>query len=132
MLTEPMFTKLCRATRKAYLTGGHYMHPSSRQHNQAGFSVIEMMVATTVMLIVTAAVVSLLRSSMSVSTATYELTDAQENLRVAHEFISRDLVSAGDGLKSMANIPMAEGFVTNYLDSNPIPAVASVVNLGIL
>ena len=108
------------------------MHPSSRQHNQAGFSVIEMMVATTVMLIITAAVVSLLRSSMSVSTATYELTDAQENLRVAHEFISRDLVTAGDGLKSMSNIPVAEAFVTNYLDSNPIPAVAGVVNLGIL
>jgi len=69
---------------------------------------------------------------MSVATAAYEYTDAQENMRIAHEFISRDLVSAGDGLKSMSSIPVAENFVKNYLASNPIAPVASVVNLGIL
>jgi prepilin-type N-terminal cleavage/methylation domain-containing protein len=108
------------------------MHPSSRPHNQAGFSIIEMLVATTVMLIISATVISLLRSSLSVANSTYEMTDAQENLRTAHEFISRDLISAGDGLKSMSNIPVAAGFVTNYLDSDPIPAVNGATNLGIL
>ncbi len=111
------------------------MHPSSRPHNQAGFSVIEMVIATAVMLIISASVVSLMTSSMSVATATYELTDAQENLRTAHEFISRDLMSAGDGLKSMTYIPVQTDFVEKYLTLNPIsdPAMPSgVTNLGIL
>lgn len=114
------------------------MHPSSRPHDQAGFSIIEMMIAITVMLIITGAVVSLMKSSMSVATSTYELTEAQENLRTAHEFISRDLISAGDGLKSMTYIPVEEAFVKNYLTLNPIvdPAMPTaptqVTNLGIL
>jgi hypothetical protein len=114
------------------------MRPSSRPHKQAGFSVVEMVIATTVMLIISAAVVTLLRSSMSISSATYGLTEGQENLRVAHEFISRDLTSAGDGLKSMTHIPIEETFVKNYLTRNPIvdPAMPTtptkVTNLGIL
>jgi prepilin-type N-terminal cleavage/methylation domain-containing protein len=111
------------------------MQPSSKPHSQAGFSLIEMVVATTVMLIISAAVVSLLTSSLSVSTATYEMTDAQENLRTAHEFISRDLMSAGDGLKSITFIPVQTAFVTNYLTLNPVvdPTMPpNVSNLGIL
>lgn len=111
------------------------MHPSSKPHNQAGFSVIEMLVATTVMLIISASVVALLRSSIKVATSSYELTDAQENLRIAHEFISRDLMSAGDGLKSMTNLPVSTSFVTNYLSLNPIVDSAmptGATNLGIL
>ncbi|MCM3873041.1 MAG: prepilin-type N-terminal cleavage/methylation domain-containing protein [Pyrinomonadaceae bacterium] len=111
------------------------MYPSSRPHNQAGFSVIEMMIATAVMLIISAAVVSLLTSSMSVATATYELTDATESLRTAHEFISRDIMTAGDGLKSLTFIPVSQTFVQNYLTRNPIvdPSMpAGVTNLGIL
>jgi len=111
------------------------MHPSLRPHDQAGFSIIEMVIATAVMLIISASIVSLMSSSMSVATATYELTDAQENLRTAHEFISRDLMSAGDGLKSMTYIPVQEAFVKNYLTLNPIsdPAMPiGVTNLGIL
>jgi hypothetical protein len=74
-------------------------------------------------------------SSMAVATATYELTEAQENLRTAHEFISRDLTSAGDGLKTMTSIPVETTFVTNYLTLNPIAdsaMPAGVTNLGIL
>ena len=56
------------------------------------------------------AVVSLVKSSMSIATATYELTDAQESLRTAQEFISRDLMSAGDGLRSMTYIPVTTDF----------------------
>lgn len=111
------------------------MHPNSKPHNQAGFSVAEMLVATTVMLIISASVVALLRSSISVATSSYELTDAQENLRTAHEFISRDLMSAGDGLKSMTNLPISTTFVNNYLTINPIVDSAmpsGVTNLGIL
>jgi len=111
------------------------MHPSSKPKNQAGFSLIELLIATAVMIIISAGVVSLMTSSMSVATSTYELTDAQENLRTAHEFISRDLMSAGDGLKSMTYLPVSTSFVNNYLTLNPIVDAAmpsGVTNLGIL
>ena len=111
------------------------MHSNSRLGNQEGFSVIEMTIAMAVMLILTSAIVSLVNSSISIATATYELTDAQESLRTAQEFINRDLMSAGDGLRNMANIPVTKTFVQNYLAINPIvdPALpATVTNLGIL
>ena len=111
------------------------MHSNSRLGNQKGFSIIEMVIAMTMMLIITAAIASLVKSSISITTATYELTDAQEGLRTAQEFINRDLMSAGDGLRNMANIPVTKSFVTNYLALNPIvdPNLATTVtNLGIL
>lgn len=111
------------------------MHSNSRSGNQEGFSLIEMIIAMAVMLIVTSAVASLMKSSISIATATYELTDAQESSRTAQEFINRDLMSAGDGLRNMANIPVTKAFVTNYLAMNPVvdsSLPATVTNLGIL
>jgi prepilin-type N-terminal cleavage/methylation domain-containing protein len=104
-------------------------------HNEQGFTVIEMVVAVTVMLIVTASVFSLMKSSLSITTANYELTDAQQSLRTAQEFINRDLMNAGDGLKSMTYIPVKTTFVRNYLAINPIANAAmpaGITNLGIL
>ena len=72
---------------------------------------------------------------MSISNATYELTDAQEGLRSAQEFINRDLVSAGDGLRSMSYIPVQTSFIQKYLSLTPVPdpaMPAGVTNLGIL
>ncbi len=111
------------------------MQPSSRPNNQEGFSIIEMLIAVTVMLIITAAIASLMKSSISTANATYELTDAQESLRTAQEFINRDLVSAGDGLRSMSYIPVQTTFVQKYLSLNPVPdpsMPAGVTNLGII
>jgi prepilin-type N-terminal cleavage/methylation domain-containing protein len=110
------------------------MHSNSKLGNQEGFSLLEMIVAMTMMLIVTSAIASLVKSSISVTTATYELADSQESLRTAQEFINRDLMSAGDGLRNMANIPVTRAFVQNYLAANPIvdPLLPNVTNLGIL
>jgi prepilin-type N-terminal cleavage/methylation domain-containing protein len=112
------------------------MHSNSRLGNQEGFSLIEMIITMTVMLIVTGAVISLVNSSIKVAHATYELTDAQESLRTAQEFINRDLMSAGDGLRNMANIPITKSFVQNYLAINPVidPLAPTnpIINLGIL
>jgi prepilin-type N-terminal cleavage/methylation domain-containing protein len=111
------------------------MQPSSRLSNQAGFSLLEMIVAMILMVVVTAAIASLMKSSISISNATYELTDAQEGLRSAQEFINRDLMSAGDGLRTMTYIPVTTTFVTQYLSLNPVPDPAmpnGVTNLGIL
>src|SRR6266850_1583039 len=94
-----------------------------------------MLIAITVMLVITIAIISLMRSSMQVATATYELTEAQESFRTAQEYISRDLMNAGDGLKSVTYIPVTTNFVTNYLTLTPVPdgtMAAGVTNLGIL
>lgn len=111
------------------------MASNSRLSSQQGFSIIEMIIAVAVMVIITATVASLMKGSLSIATSTYEMTDAQESLRTAQEFINRDLVSAGDGLRNMSNIPVTKTFVTTYLAANPIvdPSLPSTVtNLGIL
>jgi Tfp pilus assembly protein PilW len=109
------------------------MRDASRNCNQEGFSVLEMMVAMTVMLIVVGGVVALVRDSMKVAATTYEMTDAQQNLRTAQEFINRDLMNAGDGLESISNIRVPLAFVTSYITLNPVPAPspAGIVNLAI-
>ena len=113
------------------------MHQNLKTNNQKGFSLIEMLIAITVMLVLTSAIVALMRNSMQVATATYELTDAQESFRTAQEYISRDLMNAGDGLKSVTYIPVNTAFVTNYLSLTAIvdpamPVASGVTNLGIL
>jgi prepilin-type N-terminal cleavage/methylation domain-containing protein len=103
--------------------------------NQQGFSVIEMIIAVTVMVVLTSGVVSLMKSSMNISTATYELTDAQQNLRTAQEYINRDLMNAGDGLRTISVIRVPQTFVNNYLTVTPIVDAdmpAGIINLGIL
>ena len=101
---------------------------------ESGFSVLEMMVAIIVMLIVTGAVFSLLRDSVKTSTATLEMGDAQQSLRTAHEYISRDLMNTGDGLNSISNIRVPENFVTSFLTHNPVtdPATPGFINLGLV
>jgi prepilin-type N-terminal cleavage/methylation domain-containing protein len=121
------------------------MHPKPTTSNQAGFSLIEMIIAISVMVIITGGVMSLMKSSMMVATASYEMTDAQENLRTAQEFVNRDLMNSGDGLKSMTVIRLPKTFIETYLALNPIVdpidtspggAVnnmpAGIINFGIL
>ncbi len=109
------------------------MHYGSRWHNQDGFSIIELLVVMAVMLVVMGGVFSLMRDTMKVATTTYELTDAQQNLRTAQEFINRDLMNAGDGLESISNIRIPQGFVTSYITLSPVtdPSTPGIINLGI-
>lgn len=107
-----------------------------RQHNsQAGFSLLEMIIAVACLVVVTTAIAALLRDTMKVTTATYEITDAQENLRIAQEYINRDLMNAGDGLKSISTIRVPTTFVQNYITLNPISDTSmpsGTTNLGII
>ena len=112
------------------------MYSNSKLKKDDGFTILEMVVSLTVMLIILASIMTLANKAISIATVTYELTDAQESLRIAQEFINRDLMSAGDGLKTMSNIPITKTFVQDYLAINPIvdPSnpTSPVVNLGIL
>lgn len=104
-------------------------------HSEDGFTIIELTVALTVMIILTAGIVSLMKGSMNISTANYELTDAQQSLRTAQEYINRDLMNAGDGLKTISVIRVPQTFVNNYLTLTPIVDTdmpVGIINLGIL
>jgi len=106
-------------------------------NNQAGFSLIEMLIAITVMLVLMGGIMSLVRGSMMISVATYEMTDAQENLRTAQEYINRDLINAGDGLKTMSVIRLPEAFIRSYLTLSPVidpldNMPSGTINFGIL
>lgn len=106
-----------------------------QQNRQAGFSLLEMLIAVAVLVVLTGSIAALLRDTMKVTTATYEITDAQENLRIAQEYINRDLMNAGDGLKSISTIRVPKTFVQNYITLNPITdssMPSGTTNLGIL
>jgi type II secretory pathway pseudopilin PulG len=98
---------------------------------EAGFSIIEVLIATAVMMTVLASVMGLLGRSLSTSNSTYELTEAQESLRTAQEYISRDLTTVGDGLKCIGGIQIPAAFIATYLTIDPgidptnFPIVAS-------
>jgi prepilin-type N-terminal cleavage/methylation domain-containing protein len=118
-------------------TEATFMHPTLATNNQRGFSLIEMLIAVTVMIVLTSGVVTLLRGSMMITKATYEMTDAQENLRTTQEYINRDLMNAGDGLRSISMIRVPTTFVNNYLTLTPIQDPLDAmptgqINLGIL
>jgi type II secretory pathway pseudopilin PulG len=134
ILTATIFNKTGRAATVIFAENWRpYMHPSSKTRNQEGFSTIELIVAMAVMLLVVSAVFSLMKNSMEVSATTYQLADAQENLRTAHEYINRDLINAGDGLNSITKIQVPNNFVLNYLSLNPVPdSTPGMVNLAIL
>jgi hypothetical protein len=78
------------------------------------------MVAMGIMMVVIAAVLSQFSNVFRVSNTTYELTEAQQSLRTAQEFINRDLISTGDGLRGINNIRVRKGFVEAYIATTPV------------
>lgn len=101
---------------------------------EAGFSIAELVVALGVFAVLTGAVLALMRDSLKVGTTTYELTDAQQNLRNSQEYINRDLINSGDGLNSINKILVPRAFVTNYLAVSPFdnPGTPGYVNLALI
>jgi prepilin-type N-terminal cleavage/methylation domain-containing protein len=67
---------------------------------QDGFSLIEMLVSTTVMLTVTAGIFSLMNPSQGTFQAQPEVSDMQQRLRVSADSLSKDLAMAGGGAYS--------------------------------
>jgi len=111
------------------------MKANVKRKSEAGFSLVELIIAVGVMVVVTAAISTLMRDTMKVATTTFEFADSQENLRIAQEYINRDLMNAGDGLKSISTIRVPTAFVQNYISLNPVTEAsmpANTINLGIL
>lgn len=64
---------------------------------QAGFSLIELTVAMSIMLVITASVFSLMSPAQGSFAAQPEVSDMQQRLRVATDTLSKDLVMTGGG-----------------------------------
>jgi len=69
---------------------------------QAGFSLIELMVAMLITLFVSGAIFGVLTAGQNAFRREPELADRQQNTRLAMELISRDVVSAGGGMQAFA------------------------------
>ena len=69
-----------------------------------GFSLVELMVAMTVTLIVSAAIYGLLTSGSNAFRREPELAERQQNIRVAMDLVSRDVFNAGAALPTFSQV----------------------------
>jgi prepilin-type N-terminal cleavage/methylation domain-containing protein len=73
---------------------------AARTAAEHGFTLIEMLVATAIMVVVTAGVFSLINPAQGTYQAQPQVSDMQQRLRVAVDAIQRDLIMAGAGTYS--------------------------------
>lgn len=108
----------------------------TKQNNQKGFSMMELIVVMAITLVILAAVFSLMRSAITTANANFEMTSATQGLRNAQEYITRDILVAGDGLKGLANIWLPTAFVTQNLTVRSASAIdptnQGYVNIGMV
>jgi hypothetical protein len=95
---------------------------------------MELLITLVVMLVVFASIFSLLQGSIVTANANVEMGEAKQSLRNAHEFITRDLVTAGDGLRGIGTVYLPTGFVTQRLTVRSAavvdPTSSGFVNIG--
>jgi len=95
-------------------------HMTSREKKtEAGFSLIELMVAMTVTLIVSGAIYGLISGAKNAFRREPELSDRQQNTRIAMAMIEQDVQAAGIGLPAFvqAFAPALDGVGPNGEDS---------------
>ncbi|MFN2578591.1 MAG: type II secretion system protein J [Pyrinomonadaceae bacterium] len=88
--------------------------------NQAGYSMVELLIALGMTIVISAASFALFGSSMKFANTTYHITDAEQALRNAQEVMNRDLTTAGDGLRGIGTITAPLAFVQNFLTRTPV------------
>lgn len=93
------------------------------RNRQAGFSLLELMIVMILMMTIMAMIFTLLRGAIMTANANYEVTSAAQGLRNSQEFISRDILSGGDGLRGLANIWLPTAFATQYLSAQTAAAL---------
>ena len=96
------------------------MFPNRKFNRQDGFSMMELLVSLVTMTVVVGASLALVGSSIKFAHSTYNMTDAEQGLRTAHEMINRDLITAGDGMKGIGKITTPVAFVQSYLTRTPV------------
>ncbi|HSK72735.1 MAG TPA: prepilin-type N-terminal cleavage/methylation domain-containing protein [Pyrinomonadaceae bacterium] len=91
------------------------MKDFQKKRRESGFSLMELLIVMILMMIITAGAFQLLQGTISTANANYEMTTATQGARNAQEFLTRDILSVGDGLKGVSNLWLPTAFVTNYL-----------------
>ncbi len=90
---------------------------------EAGFSLMELLVATAVMLVIVGALMRTLSDATYANEGVTLLANSQENLRAAMNYMVKDIIEAGEGLpQGGITIPNAATV------ANPTPAIASIIN----
>jgi Tfp pilus assembly protein PilW len=87
---------------------------SDKRNGQAGFSVLEMLVAVTIFIIVTGSIYALLELGRSDRNRTSRRGDAQKNARIAMYLIGRDVMNAGLGYHKTGSL-VPDDFLANRL-----------------
>ncbi|MGE5360205.1 MAG: PilW family protein [Bacteroidales bacterium] len=80
------------------------------RRQDAGFTLVELMIATGISMTLVAAVFSVLRPSEGAFQAQPEFSDMQQRLRFGVEALGRDLLSAGSGVYSGARVGALSNF----------------------
>jgi prepilin-type N-terminal cleavage/methylation domain-containing protein len=83
---------------------------TNRQRSDAGFSLLEVLVATAIMLTVTGGIFGLMNPSGGMFQAQPEVVDMQQRLRIGVDMLTRDLVMAGAGAYSGSQSGSLAGF----------------------
>lgn len=103
---------------------------------QAGFSLVEVLIASGMMVLIMGATLSILNQALKVTEGVTLMADTQENLRAGMNYITRDLIQAGEGIPQ-GGIPITPGTVvwpgtgsTFPAAWTAIPAVAPGYRLG--
>jgi prepilin-type N-terminal cleavage/methylation domain-containing protein len=74
------------------------MTATTQARDQAGFSLAELLVAMVITMIVSGAIYGLMASGQDSFRREPELTDRQQNIRIAMDLLSRDVTTAGMGV----------------------------------
>jgi type II secretory pathway pseudopilin PulG len=90
---------------------------------EAGFSLMELLVATALMLVIVGTLMKTLSDAAHANEGVTLLANSQENLRAAMNYMVKDIVEAGEGL------PQGGVTIPNAVTvANPTPAIASKMN----
>ncbi len=83
---------------------------TTEPRSDAGFSLIEVLVATAIMLVVTGGVFTVMNPSGDIFKAQPEVIDMQQRLRIGVDTLTRDLIMAGAGAYSGSQSGSLAGF----------------------
>jgi prepilin-type N-terminal cleavage/methylation domain-containing protein len=89
--------------------------PRNARHGQAGFTMVEMLISTAIMLIITGSVFALMNPSYGTFRAQPEVADMQQRMRVAADTVQSDLIMAGAGMYSGSMVGTLDAYFSPLL-----------------